>query len=124
MLDQILAALLPHLLEIAALALTALIGWAAQRFNAWTGIQIEARHRDALHLAIMTGIRRALDAGQSHDVAIDAAVEYAKKSVPDAIRALKPARDILGAIARSKLGEVLGVKTQIVMQPAPNPRQR
>lgn len=109
MLDQILAALVPHLLELVALALTGLIAFAAQRFAAWTGIQIEARHREALHSAIMTGIRAALERGSTPDGAVASAVDYAREvGAPDAVSALKATAEGLAQLARAKLAEVLG----------------
>lgn len=99
------------LLPIALQTISALLGLllirATNVARARWGIEIEARHREALHSAIMSGIRAALGSGVSGADAIEAAVTYATKSVPDAISALGPAPDVLKAIAAAKLREVL-----------------
>ncbi len=104
-LAALLQAILPHALEIIGAVLTVLIGWAAARVQAWTGIQIEARHREALQSALLTGARMAIQRGLSGHVAAEAAVGYAQSSVPDAIRALKPAPEVITNLARAKLVE-------------------
>jgi len=71
---------------------TAAISWAAAAFQRWTGMQIEARHREALHSAIMTGIGYARSGltpgGSSLNVGsiVDQARDYVLKSVPDALQ--------------------------------------
>lgn len=106
MTQTILNALAPHLLEILGGLLTLLIGWAAARFSAWSGIQIEARHREALHTALMSGARLALSKGLTGQTAIDVAVGYAQRSVPDAVARLRPAEMVLETLARTKIHEV------------------
>ena len=100
--------LLPHLLDIASALLAGAIGWAALRFHTWTGIQIEARHREALHSALMTGARAALSKGMPMQQAVDFAVGYAQSSVPAAVAKLKPADPVLQQLARAKLQEAGG----------------
>jgi len=96
----------PHLLEIFGLLITLLIGWIAKRLRDWTGIQIEARHREALHSALMTGVRYAIERNLPPAAAVDTAVSYAQRiGAPDAIAALGASRDTLGAIARAKMQE-------------------
>lgn len=97
--------LLPHLLELASTFLAMMIGWAALRFHSWTGIQIEARHRDALHSALMTGARAALSKGMPMQQAVEFAVGYAQSSVPAAVAKLKPTDPVLQQLARAKLQE-------------------
>jgi len=75
----------------------AVVTWAAQRFHAWTGIQIEAKHREALQSALENGAIYALDllierGGQIdlRDPALmrqllEDAIGYVRDSVPDAI---------------------------------------
>ena len=102
----ILNALAPHIVELIGAVLTLLIGLIAARISRWTGIQIEARHREALHSALMTGVRVALDRGLPRQQAVDLAVGYARSSVPDAMRRLAPAPEVLNNLARAKLAEV------------------
>ena len=89
--DALLAALAPHLLELIAALATAIIGWLAAQAKARWGLEIEARHREALHSALMTGVKHALSEGVQGRTAIaEAAVDYVHTSVPDALAALKP----------------------------------
>jgi hypothetical protein len=97
--------LLPHALELIGVALTLLIGFVAAKVSAWTGVQIEARHREALHSALMTGIRTAVARGLPMQQAVDLAIGYARDSVPDALARLKPSDVTLHNLARAKLQE-------------------
>lgn len=110
MLQTLIDAAMPHLLSLAGALVSLAIAWVAKRISDWTGIEIEARHRAALHSAIMTGLRHAADGGRVTDRAQVAreAVEYAQRSVPDAIRGLGARGDVLLDLAESRLGEVLG----------------
>jgi hypothetical protein len=89
-------------------ALTALIGFATVRFQRWTGIQIEARHREALHSAIMTAARVAVARGLTREIAAEFVSSYVRASVPEAMKRLSPSVDTLDALVRSKLLEVAG----------------
>jgi len=91
----------PHLLEILSMIITAAISMAALYLRRWTGIEIEARHREALHSAIMSGVESALQhgPGKAADQLVDEAVAYARKSVPDAIARLAPDNVILRRLA-------------------------
>ena len=74
----------------------------------WTGIQIEALHREALHSALITGVRTAFERNLPPAAAVDAAVSYAQRiGALDAIAALGASRETLGAIARAKLQEAV-----------------
>lgn len=114
MLSEILEALAPHLVEAFAALLTFAITWAAWRFRKWTGIQIEEKHQRALHSAIMSGVRAAIDAEPGHratdakNVLIAKAVAHARESVPDALQALKPGGFVLERLAERYLNEALG----------------
>ena len=90
LLDQI----RPAIAEIAVILVTALAGLAVQRFRAWTGIEIEGKHREALQSALANGARIAVDEG------LDSAVDYVLRSVPDAL-------DALGAGSRWRIEELL-----------------
>ncbi|MFQ6777624.1 hypothetical protein V6Z69_20710 [Cereibacter sphaeroides] len=104
--SDLLTALAPSLLDLAGVALTALIGFATVRFQRWTGIQIEARHREALHSAIMTAARVAVARGLTREVATEFVSSYARASVPEALKRLSPSAETLEALVRSKLLEV------------------
>lgn len=104
--------LAPMLMEIAALGVTILVGHLAVVARRRFGIEIEARHREALHQAIMTGLRSAVAAGYGKDKAMEAAVAYARQSTPDALRALKPSPSVLMDIAHAKLDQLGGAPPQ------------
>ncbi|WP_160384126.1 hypothetical protein, partial [Cereibacter sphaeroides] len=106
--SDLLTALTPSLLDLAGVALTALIGFATVRFQRWTGIQIEARHREALHSAIMTAARVAVARGLTREIAAEFVSSYVRASVPEAMKRLSPSVDTLDALVRSKLLEVAG----------------
>lgn len=105
LLNTLAAALAPHILELMAGALSAMIGWAAMAAKRKWGLDIEARHREALHSALMTGARMALDRALSPQSAADLAIGYAEASVPGAIRALRPTPEVLVNLARAKVAE-------------------
>lgn len=107
MLAQIYAALLPLILTAIGGILSYVIGRAAEAARARWGIEIEARHREALHSALMTGIQAALGRGLVGQAAIDAATVYAAQSVPDALARLDPDSGVLAELARSKLRAAL-----------------
>ena len=101
------------ILVICSLALTAGIGWVGLYVKEHLGLTIEARHREALHQAILSGIEGALSrTSHGHDDEIKAeivrsAVRHAEKSVPDAIKKLDPRPDVLESIAQAKLAEAV-----------------
>ncbi len=104
--SDLLTALAPSLLDLAGVALTALIGFATVRFQRWTGIQIEARHREALHSAIMTAARVAVARKLAPDAAGDFVSSYVRGSVPEALKRLAPSAETLEALVRSKLAQL------------------
>jgi hypothetical protein len=106
-LTELYSAFLPTLLQIIGAVLMAILIRATEVARARWGIEIEARHREALHSALMSGIRAALSRGSSPQEAIAAAVQHAAQSVPDAIMALQPDSGVLSSIAEAKLREVL-----------------
>lgn len=109
LLDQAFAQFLPLILQaISAILGLLLIQGAGIAKQRW-GIEIEARHREALHSALMSGIRAALaqaDTAQNQKGIIASAIQHASKSVPDAIAALNPSDSVLKSIAEAKLREV------------------
>lgn len=100
-----LADILPIILQLVGLALAAWLARVSTFAKARWGIEIEARHREALHSALMTGIKAAVQRGLTGHAAMDAAISYAGKSVPDAIEALGPSGEVLVSLAESKLRE-------------------
>lgn len=105
--NSVAVALAPHVLELIAGLLSAMIGWAAVEAKRKWGLDIEARHREALHSALMNGARMALDRAISQQGAADLAIGYAEASVPDAIRALRPSPEVMVNLARAKVAEAV-----------------
>lgn len=102
---ELYAAVLPAVLQAIAALLGLLLLRASEAARKRWGIQIEAAHRDALHSALMSGIRAALSRGLSGTAAVASAVTYAQQSVPDAIKALAPSAEVITQIAEAKLDE-------------------
>ena len=102
-LQALYAELLPVLLQLIAAALAMVLLRAAEAARHRWGIEIEARHREALHAALMTGISAALARGLKGTAAVDAATVYARQSVPDAIAALRPDAVLMRNLATAKL---------------------
>ncbi|PZU89088.1 MAG: hypothetical protein DI527_16270 [Chelatococcus sp.] len=89
------------------------IGFISARLYSWLGINIEARHREALHSAIMTGANAALArvadliGGKAVDVkstAVAEAVNYVLGAVPDAVKFF--------GLTEAKLSEMVAAKLQ------------
>lgn len=108
LLTTLYTAILPTVLQVIGALLGVLLIRASTYASARWGIEIEARHREALHSAIMSGIRAALTKGLSGQAAIDAAIVYANDSVPDALEALGPSFETITALAGAKLREAEG----------------
>lgn len=97
------------IITIIGLILTFIINRAVGAFAAATGIQIEARHREALHQAIMTAVESSLKHGP--DVGLDYlkanTLDYLKRSVPDALTALTPGDGVLDRLIERYSREAL-----------------
>lgn len=105
--QQIIASAAPHLLELVSLAITAIIGWAAAAARRKWGIEIEARHREALHWALTTAAQLAVKNQLTGKSAVDLMLEYVRRSVPDAIGSLRPSAEVLTDLAQAKLEQVV-----------------
>lgn len=103
---EISAAVLPALVTLFGTVLTIIITQATKVARERWGVEIEARHREALHAAVMSGLQAALLKGQLGKAAVDAALDHVAVSVPDALKKLSPSRDVLTSIAEAKLREI------------------
>jgi hypothetical protein len=106
--DEFFATVVPALLSFLSVALPALLAWIGTIFKSWKDKQNEATDRQALHSALTTGIQSAEqkyrgspDLPAKDKVAY--AIDYAQKSVPDAIRNLKASTETLVKLTQSKL---------------------
>lgn len=109
--NDLLAALAPHLVELASGVVATLLSIAAAKIYAATGVYIEAKHRDALKEAMISGATAALRLGP--DAGLQAlkahAIAYVQESAPDAIRKLIKGRDgVLDKMAERYVREALG----------------
>ncbi len=108
------------------------VTWAAARFHALTGIQIEQKYQDDLHRAADTGINIALSkggamvgdalAGNARLAVVGEAMKWVNASVPQALRALGVTPDQVRGIVTAKLNKVLSAvpsATAVAVAPAP-----
>ena len=94
---------LPVLLQLLAVLVSfALVRLSDIAHRRW-GIEIEARHREALQSALMSGISAALSRGLRGDAAVEAALAYTRRSVPDALKKLQPDDTLLRDLVAAKL---------------------
>lgn len=101
------AAVTPLLIDLLAIVLMAALTWAAAWGKRKFGIDIEAKHRDALHSALMTGARLAAARQLTGPGALQLIMDYVRKSVPDALAALAPSQAVLTDLADAKLQDAL-----------------
>lgn len=99
----------PIIVDLLLTLILAIIAWLMRKLPERWRLDIEARHREALHKALDTGIGLAIDTMQKHptiaapDMAIGTVLDYVERSVPDALRRLAPSRAHLEDMARAKL---------------------
>lgn len=117
MFDTITATLQPMLVEYLLLLTLAGAGWLMRRLPERMRMDIEARHREALHRALDTGVGLAVAAGRrtpqaaALDMAVAEIAGYVHRSVPDALRRLAPSQAQLEQMARAKLQQHLDALT-------------
>lgn len=104
---SVIASVTPMLMEILAIILMAVLTWAAAWAKTKFGVDIEAKHRESLHSALMTAARLAAAKQLSGQTALELILDYAKKSVPDALASLRPSPVVLQELAESKLRAAL-----------------
>lgn len=108
-LDSIQSIIQPILVELLLTLILAVLAWFLRLLPERFRVDIEAKHRAALHSAIDTGVGLLIDTMQKHptiaapDMAIGTVINYVERSVPDAIRKLGPSRTQLEDMARAKL---------------------
>lgn len=99
----------PVMLEAISVVLMAAIVYVTNLVRKKTGLEIEARHREALHSALMTGVQSAIKDGPqaAKSQIIEEAVAYARFSVPKAIAQLGPDNFLLRKIAERYANQVM-----------------
>lgn len=108
----------PYIVSILGALVAGLLGWLSKRLNDWLGIEIEGRHREALHSAALTGLERAVSALRSRgeevtfdlkSPAIAEAVDWVlTKGAPDAVARFGLSPTDVEAIVRAKIMRVIG----------------
>ena len=115
MIQQVVTALVPDF----GLFITALVGWGVAMLKAKTGIDIEARHREALQSALMNGVLYALQkAGWVPGNVISQAIlstarGYVESSVPEALQTF--GIDPATAAGKAALDRLLTPKLPVVL---------
>lgn len=105
--DALITAGEPLIVLVLGFVFTACINAAALSVRRFFGAKAEEIMRSALHSAIETGLKQPLPQRVfSSEAVIEAAVEYAKRSVPDAIKALGATETVLRALALSKASQL------------------
>lgn len=91
-LNPLIDEILPYFLMVLGTIVTAALTWVAKKFNDSTGMNIEAKHREALQSALLNGARAAIDRYRPEELSIDVrnaalkeGVEFVIRSVPDAV---------------------------------------
>ena len=116
-LGGLLEAFRPILMEMAAIIAAAIVGWLSFQANRVFGVEIEARHREALQSALMNGVYRGLHAIEGHadrvtldvrSAVIAEGIRYVKRSVPDAIKHFKLTDERLRDLLEAKLPGAAG----------------
>ena len=108
MFTEIWEALAPSFVEALGALITLMFGWLSVTLHRKWGIEIEAKHREALHLALMTGARAAIDGNLSGANARSMIMDYVRRSVPDALRYLSASDSVLMRMAEAKVHQLLG----------------
>lgn len=99
----------PYAVELMGLVIAGAIAWATKKFHDLTGIEIEAKHREALQSALRNGANLAIDKipiGGSIDIrspAVAAAIRYVLESVPDAVKYFELTPEKIADLLRPKL---------------------
>ena len=113
MLDSIAVVLQPLVTEYLFLLALAGAGWLLRRLPERHRMEIEEKHRQALHKALETGVALALEAAKRHpkavvlDLAVSEVAGYVHRSVPEALRRLAPSQAHLEQMAKAKLRQHL-----------------
>lgn len=103
---SVLETIRPMLLEIISLIIVAVVAWVGKTAKKKWGIDIEARHREALHWALYTGAQLALKQQLTGRAAVELVLRYIQSSVPDSIIDLRATPEVLNDLAKAKLEQV------------------
>ncbi|EUB97321.1 hypothetical protein PMI07_000897 [Rhizobium sp. CF080] len=109
---SIFAVVAPYILELASVLVAAIVAWLSAKVKTLIGIQIEAKHREALQSALQNGINLGMSkaggwiSAKDYDLknkALAEGVNYVLASVPDAIKFFGLTPEKLGKLIEAKL---------------------
>jgi hypothetical protein len=103
--DEFWATVTPALLSFLSVAVPAILSYIAYIVQSWVAKAREGKDREALHSALNTGIKSAEATTLPASDRVQYAINYAHKSVPDAIKNLAPSHEVMTKLALSKLEE-------------------
>lgn len=106
--SSLLAALLPHVVDLLALVATLAAGWITRQIVGLLGDQATKQVRERLHSAIENGLKAALVAGLTGEAAKEAAADYAQAYQKGAVKKLRATRGALKDIATAKMFDLTG----------------
>jgi hypothetical protein len=97
------------IISILGLVLTFIINRAAAAFTMATGLQIQAKHREVLHEAIITAVESGIKLGPKEGMeTLQAHVMlHLRQSVPDAMKALAPSNSVINRLIERYAREAL-----------------
>lgn len=99
----------PYVVELVGLVIAGAVTWATKKFHDLTGMQIEAKHREALQSALRNGANLVIDripVGGPIDVksaAVASAIRYVMESVPDAVAYFNLSPEKIADLLKPKL---------------------
>ena len=103
--QDLIALAAPHILEIIGLMLAAFLARVANTARKKWGIDIEAKHLNALQSALMTGARLALSRNLTGAEARAVILGHVQLSVPDAVIGLRAGHEVLTNLAQATLSK-------------------
>ena len=111
-LDVVGETLAPYLPTLMDLVLIPFIVALCVRGLKMLGLDMEAKHREALHSALTSGAQLALKHELTGKAAIDLILRYVVSSVPDAIKGLGASHEVMTDLAKAKIEQVAQAKAK------------
>lgn len=99
----------PYVVELVGLVIAGAVAWATKKFHDLTGINIEAKHREALQSALRNGANLVIDKIPTggkvdvHSAPVAAAIRYVMESVPDAVNYFGLTPDKIADLLKPKI---------------------
>ncbi len=116
-LDPFIAEVMPYVVMLASAIVAFALAWITRKVHQWTGINIEAKHREAFQSALTNGARAAIARITPDGISVDVrhpvakhGVDFVLRSVPDAVRYFGLTPDDIERHLRPKLLDLAGGK--------------